>query len=456
MRRTKELASQMGIEVSWNCAISLRPLDDGEETDEHRMTSTYADWDVNARLPHGVADVKRHLKEVDNVPLLVSVFTDVTKHTTAEMVHVFQNYSDTVLAIGLSHVSCNDEIFSNSDLSIGISLFEENTRAKINDSKLSSYKDKRYYQNDLDPAEVVSVCSIAAHSCVFNVSLRRGLLHLSDILSQGRGALNASQTSTLFMVTSYLSFSFFILLSICTVSTAVPFIPPVGSAFFLQLIVPLIGLAMNFTESSKEVMGNVPPKNDKSITFAVGEQRRLYIDAILRAMPPAIFPQLIYLMAIGCLMIELENEFMVNEDCSIDNWLLAIRCQALKRYSGAVLVSSGRLMLAELALCIIVLSSSFVFRLTHLRTVRPWKMNIIWIVTTIISTGLVFIYLIITLGPETLAALPWYFYLLALSFPFICAALSETVKTQDMRHEKRADMLRRLQFETRLGMWSPK
>lgn len=360
------------------------------------------------------------------------------------------------MAIGLSHVSSNDEIFSKSDLSIGISLFEENTRAKINDSKLSSYKDKRYYQNDLDPAEVVSVCSIAAHSCIFNVSLRRGLLHLSDILSQGRGALNASQTSTLFMVTSYLSFSFFILLSICTVSTAIPFIPPVGSAFFLQLIVPLIGLAMNFTESNKEVMGNVPPKNDKSITFAVGEQRRLYIDAILRAMPPAIFPQLIYLMAIGCLMIELEHEFMVNEDCSTDKWLLAIRCQALNRYSGAVLVSSGRLMLAELALCIIVLSSSFVFRLTHLRTVRPWKMNIIWIVTIIISTGLVFIYLIITLDPETLAALPWYFYLLALSFPFICAALSEKVKTQDMRHEKRADMLRRLQFETRLGMWSPK
>lgn len=85
MRRTKELASQMGIEVAWNCAISLRPLDEGEE-DLYRMTSNYADWDVNARLPHGVEDVKRHLKEVDNVPLLVSLYTDVTKETTAEMV----------------------------------------------------------------------------------------------------------------------------------------------------------------------------------------------------------------------------------------------------------------------------------------------------------------------------------------------------------------------------------
>jgi hypothetical protein len=85
MRRQKEIASQMGIDVAWNCAISLRPLDAGEE-DPHRMVSAYADWDVNAKLPHGIESVKRHLEEVDNVPLLVSLFTDVTKETTMQMV----------------------------------------------------------------------------------------------------------------------------------------------------------------------------------------------------------------------------------------------------------------------------------------------------------------------------------------------------------------------------------
>jgi hypothetical protein len=85
MRLTKEIASQMGIDVAWNCAISLRPLDQGED-DPHRMVSAYADWDVNAKLPHGIESVKRHLKEVDNVPLLVSLFTDVTKVTTKQMV----------------------------------------------------------------------------------------------------------------------------------------------------------------------------------------------------------------------------------------------------------------------------------------------------------------------------------------------------------------------------------
>jgi hypothetical protein len=65
MRRQKELAMQMGIDVAWNCAISLRPLESGKE-DPHRMVSNYADWDVNAKLPHGVRDVRKHLEEVDN------------------------------------------------------------------------------------------------------------------------------------------------------------------------------------------------------------------------------------------------------------------------------------------------------------------------------------------------------------------------------------------------------
>jgi hypothetical protein len=87
MRRTKEVASEMGIDVAWNCAISLRPFDDGED-DEHRRNE-YGEADVNARLPHGVEAVIRHLEEVDNVPLLVRLYTDVTKTSTAEMVRDF-------------------------------------------------------------------------------------------------------------------------------------------------------------------------------------------------------------------------------------------------------------------------------------------------------------------------------------------------------------------------------
>jgi hypothetical protein len=40
------IAENMGIETDWNCAISLRPLDEPNTPDPHRMTSSYADWDV--------------------------------------------------------------------------------------------------------------------------------------------------------------------------------------------------------------------------------------------------------------------------------------------------------------------------------------------------------------------------------------------------------------------------
>ena len=39
-------------------------------------------------MPHGVAAIKHHLFAVDNVPLLVSLYTDATPDTVKEMVEV--------------------------------------------------------------------------------------------------------------------------------------------------------------------------------------------------------------------------------------------------------------------------------------------------------------------------------------------------------------------------------
>lgn len=144
----------MGIDTDWNCAISLRPLEDSTKPDPHRMTSDYADWDVKvprlsllpdvdrsqrsyilgvdapgcpcpalspclasfvkfvslpavvwwqARLPHGIAAIREHIENVDNVPLLVSLFTDATPQTTQDMIGIYHEYHEAVLAVGMSH-----------------------------------------------------------------------------------------------------------------------------------------------------------------------------------------------------------------------------------------------------------------------------------------------------------------------------------------------------------------
>lgn len=51
-RMCQALAESMGIETDWNCAISLRPLEDSTQPDPHRMTSDYADWDVKVDMIH--------------------------------------------------------------------------------------------------------------------------------------------------------------------------------------------------------------------------------------------------------------------------------------------------------------------------------------------------------------------------------------------------------------------
>ena len=57
-------------------------------------------------MPHGVASIKSHLKTVDNVPLLVSLFTDATPHCTRQMIEVFREYGEVVLSIGGRVILC--------------------------------------------------------------------------------------------------------------------------------------------------------------------------------------------------------------------------------------------------------------------------------------------------------------------------------------------------------------
>lgn len=46
MKRSKPVAEKIGISFDWNCAISLRDLDEAQKHDPHRHISSYADWDV--------------------------------------------------------------------------------------------------------------------------------------------------------------------------------------------------------------------------------------------------------------------------------------------------------------------------------------------------------------------------------------------------------------------------
>mmetsp|Transcript_20940 Transcript_20940/g.23211 ORF Transcript_20940/g.23211 Transcript_20940/m.23211 type:complete len:1321 (-) Transcript_20940:439-4401(-) len=450
MRRQKEIASQMGIDVAWNCAISLRTLVQGEE-DEHRMISNYADWDINAKLPHGIESVRNHLKEVDNVPLLVSLFTDTTKDTTMEMIDIFQEYHDTVIAVGLSHLPRNSKIFSTADLAIGVDALSE-CLVKINEENLK--------YDALLPSEMIFASAISSHFCAFRIQGVASIEHIPTILAQGRASLAAATSASIFFLHGYLSFTLYVFLTACSVATTLPFVPILGSALYLFIILPLVGFPMTMSDPDKRSMQQVPPKNDITVSFGKKEGKIFCLVSLLKALPQAILPQLLYLIAYGELMIAHEPE-LVKLKCSYNlvsgNWVSVIRCNELSEYSEVARDSAVALSLAELALLTVVTSSTFVYRTLPVSEDPPWRRNHVWASSVLVAFIAIALYIFLNIERGTFSSLPWYFFILAFFvMPFLCMFWNEYLKRHEKRVLDRAEKLRRLQFETRLGMWSPK
>ena len=77
---------------------------------------------MHAKMPHGVEAIKKHLQEVDNVPLLVSLYTDATPSTVHQMVQVFQQYGEVILSVGSAYRQHNQHIFDASDVSVAVGM----------------------------------------------------------------------------------------------------------------------------------------------------------------------------------------------------------------------------------------------------------------------------------------------------------------------------------------------
>ncbi|CAI4233031.1 unnamed protein product [Auanema sp. JU1783] len=171
--RSRIFAEKIGLEAGWNCHISLA---DEEEEDcrtrkdvylasvgrnrdkwddpvfrkrilrriyasKSEIALSFLDCDMRispsrqrshttpdkvgpmpnkAQLPTGVSAVRPHLEDVDNVPLLVGLFTDCTPIVTSEMINIMQEYGETVLLIGSALNTSNIDAFGQSDISISV------------------------------------------------------------------------------------------------------------------------------------------------------------------------------------------------------------------------------------------------------------------------------------------------------------------------------------------------
>ena len=155
-------------------------------------------------------------------------------------------------------------------------------------------------------------------------------------------------------------------------------------------------------------------------------------------------------------MIRLEPEIIASNCPNASSWVDVVRCSGIRDTSGEAWKLSGSLAFSEFCLCTIVASAGFVHRFLSLQISKPWRKSPAWLVTTTASAVILVAAFLSTTEHDAFWSLPWYSFLLIVLSPCVCLFVVEACKRVEAKHENRAEKLRRLQFETRLGAWSPR
>ena len=108
--------------LSWgdSCRPLLKTPDADSLSSDVGSISSFLECNNRAQLPAGIEKIRPHLDTMDNVPLLVSLFTDCTPDTTNEMLKILQENGEVVVTIGSSANYHNMRIFLTADASISL------------------------------------------------------------------------------------------------------------------------------------------------------------------------------------------------------------------------------------------------------------------------------------------------------------------------------------------------
>ncbi|XP_024872113.1 transmembrane protein 94 isoform X2 [Temnothorax curvispinosus] len=129
--RDNKLSSREQDTVRSEDSVLVQSVDLGSGQEAWRSLSCLTDsteqsapvnFDLSnrAKLPRGIDKIRPHIELIDNVPLLVSLFTDCNTTVTREMLHIMQDYGEVVCVLGSSANAENMPIFMQADAGVAV------------------------------------------------------------------------------------------------------------------------------------------------------------------------------------------------------------------------------------------------------------------------------------------------------------------------------------------------
>ena len=191
-----KFASKIGLETDWNCCISLREREDLSESENQGIINDGAP----AQLPVGVSQLRRHIAEIDNVPLLVPLFSDCTPESSLEAIKVLQENGEIVCCVGSVFNIANTAAFAQANVSVAWQPSSSRCLLDEPDTSGAIPLLVRRHQNDRGggAAEMMTVDGISFPSwtsfsagmtslpCAAVMHARSHFTHLLDFMQEGR------------------------------------------------------------------------------------------------------------------------------------------------------------------------------------------------------------------------------------------------------------------------------
>ena len=119
-RESKAFAERLGLETDWNTCILLSSPDDPNAANADGYLEPH---DIKAKLPRGIENIRPHLRDVDDIPLHVSLFADCLPGSIEEMMKIYQENGEVVCCFGSSLNRFNSGMFCTADISVAIDPF---------------------------------------------------------------------------------------------------------------------------------------------------------------------------------------------------------------------------------------------------------------------------------------------------------------------------------------------
>ncbi|XP_043281137.1 transmembrane protein 94 isoform X2 [Venturia canescens] len=403
------------------------------------------DLSNRAKLPRGIDKIRPHIELIDNVPLLVSLFTDCNTAVTREMLHIMQDYGEVVCVLGSSANAENMPIFMQADAAIGVEPLYPQVCQKV--PVLKPIKE------DQGPTPVDLSRALNSITCSLSVK-REDPIAIYYLVMEARDYMKCLWNCVQFWLCCVVTVSF------AQAISGFLLLPPLFSVsqvmWLCCLIIPLLSISMIATPTDSTIMQRATGKNQ----CVVGGQVALFVfwcygTKFLPTIITVVMAQCVSLFTLCPIYAKINSKcFYVYPDADGDiswgGW----------GEKPNVIVAVQHFALTIIVLHFVTISMSFVHREYSIWRKLPFN-NWAWFLCAFIVLGIQATFSGILLTNfwndegQKIDPLPLHlplFFLLTLPLVF---AINELIKWQEIKVNVRYQKRARLEFGTKLGMNSP-